>query len=266
MNPGNLGSLKNKPTELNASTVLMVSNISRNVTKKHLQEIFSPYGELKGVYVPRHEETKSQKPYIFLEYGNQENAEKAMIYFSGGQIDGLVVKVEILNPDNLINNTINNTISQQTNLKNKTKEEIYHNRNYNSFPYKEREKEKDNLTSLNVEGDIEEGKKHMEETTNLENFQNSEGKKLQGENSNKLNVKKMKSRSRSRRRSRSNSNPRYRRDYYKNSHNYNNYGYRGSRRYQDFNDRNRKRYKRKDSRSSGKSSERSSSRSSRSSS
>lgn len=230
MNACNLNT-KNKQAELNATTVLMVSNISRNITKKHLQEIFSPYGELKGVYVPRNEETKIQKSYVFLEYGNQENAEKAMLYFSGGQIDGLIVKVEILNPDILINNS--NKI--------KTKDE-------NPTNNMNRNKEKDSLSNSQVQNENEESVKNLEEKEN-----------------NIDNKKRIKSRSRSRKRSISNSNPRYRRNNYKYTHGYSN-SYYGHRRYQDYNERNKRKYKRKDSKSSGRSSEKSSSRSSRSSS
>jgi RNA recognition motif-containing protein len=236
----NNSNIKHKAAELNASTVLMVSNISRNVSKIHLQEIFSPYGELKGVYVPRHEETKLQKSYVFLEYGNQENAEKAMLYFSGGQIDGLIVKVEILNPDSLINKTF--IAGNLHILQNKNKNQKEENFSINT-QLAHKEKDKDDYDNENDEIH--------------KNYENLNEEK-----------KRVRSRSRSRKRSRSNSNSRYRRDNYKYSQGYSNnhYGYGGSRRYQDFNERSRRKYKRKDSKSSGKSSNRSSNRSSRSSS
>lgn len=80
------------------TTVAIVSNISRNLTKKHLIEIFSFYGPMKGVYIPKDEESKVQKNYAYLEYTNKEDAEKALFYMGDAQIDGLKVKVEILNP------------------------------------------------------------------------------------------------------------------------------------------------------------------------
>jgi RNA-binding protein with serine-rich domain 1 len=259
MNANNTSNIKNIQTDLNPSTILMVSNISRNVTKKHLQEIFSPYGDLKGVYVPRHEETKLQKSYVFLEYGNQDNAEKAMLFFSGGQIDGLVVKVEILNSDNLINNTLNLNSKEQ----NKVKEE-----NSNKYSVAGNEKEINSYKQYPNFDENENENKRQVRPEALENT-NVEMKKITNDSNvglNKSNTKRNRSRSRSRRRSRSKSNPRYRRDNYKYNNSYNsNYQY-GRKRPQDFHDRNKKRYKRRDSRSSGNSSGRVSSRSSRSSS
>lgn len=259
MSANNTSNIKNIETDLNQSTVLMVSNISRNVTKKHLQEIFAPYGELKGVYVPRHEETKLQKSYVFLEYGNQDNAEKAMLYFSGGQIDGLVVKVDILNSDNLINNTLNLNSKEQ----NKTKEE-----NSNNYYVPGREKE---IISYKQNPNYDENENENKRQTRPEALENTnnEMKKITNDSSlglNKSNSKRNRSRSRSRKRSRSKSNQRYRRDNYKYNNRYNSNYVNERKRPQDFHDRNKKRYKRRDSRSSGNYSNRVSSRSSRSSS
>jgi RNA-binding protein with serine-rich domain 1 len=81
-----------------STTVVIVSNVSKNLTRKHLNEIFSAYGVLKGVYIPKDEESKLAKNYIYLEYLNKEDAEKASLYMGDGQIDGIKIKVEILTP------------------------------------------------------------------------------------------------------------------------------------------------------------------------
>jgi RNA recognition motif-containing protein len=80
------------------TTVVIVSNVSKNLTRKHLNEIFSLYGVLKGVYIPKDEESKLAKNYVYLEYLNKEDAEKASLYMGDGQIDGIKIKVEVLNP------------------------------------------------------------------------------------------------------------------------------------------------------------------------
>lgn len=80
------------------TTVLIISNISRNLTRRHLQEIFSFYGPMKGAYIPKDEESKLNKNYAYLEFMNKEDAERAILYMSEGQIDGLKVKLEILSP------------------------------------------------------------------------------------------------------------------------------------------------------------------------
>jgi RNA recognition motif-containing protein len=102
-NPNSNNSTMNYNTALNSfseltTSIVIISNISRNLTKRHLQEIFSFYGPLKGVYVPKDEESKLNKNYAYLEFMNKEDAEKAILYMSEGQIDGLKVKLEILNP------------------------------------------------------------------------------------------------------------------------------------------------------------------------
>jgi len=253
----NTSNSKISPADLNASTVLMVSNISRNVTKKHLNEIFSPYGELKGIYVPRNEDTKIQKSYVFLEFANRDNAEKAMLYFSGGQIDGTVVKVEMLNPQNI------NSINSNVNEINKFKENNMANSNR---IYRDKVRDNQNFSEYHNKNEIHDDVHNLDD--NIDNLNMKKVTPFSADNNfNKSNFKRLRSRSRSRKRSRSNSHPRYRRDNnYKNSRNYNNYNpYGGNRRNQDFNERDRKKFRRRNSRSIPKSYGRSSSRSSNSS-
>ena len=97
INPANANSSISAFSEL-PTTVVIIHNISRNLTKRHLQEIFSFYGPLKGVFLPKEEESKLPKNYAYLEFLNKEDAEKACLYMGEGQIDGLKVKVEILTP------------------------------------------------------------------------------------------------------------------------------------------------------------------------
>ena len=82
--------------------IAVVYNISPNVTEKHIKEIFSNYGEIKGVYIPKKGKRNLKENYAFIEFIKKENAEEAQLYMDGGQIDGKEVKVEILNPKNYI--------------------------------------------------------------------------------------------------------------------------------------------------------------------
>ena len=83
-------------------TIAVVYNISPNLTEAHIKEIFSNYGEIRDVYIAIDENTKVKKDYAFIEFESREGAEKAELYMSGGQIDGLVVKMEILEKENCI--------------------------------------------------------------------------------------------------------------------------------------------------------------------
>lgn len=93
------------PNVKNQMIIMVLYNITRNVTSKHIEEIFSPYGKVLGVYIPKDEKTHLNKNYAFIEYENMTQAEKASLYMDGGQIDGEYVKTEILNPKNYIRQT-----------------------------------------------------------------------------------------------------------------------------------------------------------------
>ena len=82
--------------------IVVVYNITPNVTEMHLKEIFSNYGEIRGVYIPKKGKTNLKENYAFIEFIKKENAEEAQLYMDEGQIDGKVVKVEILNKKNYI--------------------------------------------------------------------------------------------------------------------------------------------------------------------
>lgn len=83
-------------------TIVVVYNISPNLSEEHIKEIFSNYGEIKDVYIAINEETKVKKDYAFIEFTNRNDAENAELYMNGGQIDGLIIKVEILKQENCI--------------------------------------------------------------------------------------------------------------------------------------------------------------------
>ena len=82
--------------------IVVIHNITPNVTEAHLKEIFSNYGEVKEVYIPINKETLLKKNYAFIEFITKENAEKAQLYLDEGQIDGKVVRVEIISQKNCI--------------------------------------------------------------------------------------------------------------------------------------------------------------------
>ena len=82
--------------------IVVIHNITPNVTETHLKEIFSNYGEVKEVFIPINNETLLKKNYAFIEFTTKENAEKAQLYMDEGQIDGKVVRVEILSKKNCI--------------------------------------------------------------------------------------------------------------------------------------------------------------------
>ena len=75
--------------------LLFEKKLSLGNLQKHIQEIFSAYGKVLGVYIPKERNNIVNKNYAFIEYDNREMAEKASLYMDGGQIDGVFIKIEI---------------------------------------------------------------------------------------------------------------------------------------------------------------------------
>ncbi|EEC78362.1 hypothetical protein OsI_18120 [Oryza sativa Indica Group] len=80
------------------STVLHVDHLSRNVNEDHLKEIFENYGEVVNVELSMDRVVNLPRGYGYVEFKNRADAEKALLYLDGGQIDGNVVKVRFALP------------------------------------------------------------------------------------------------------------------------------------------------------------------------
>lgn len=93
--------------------VVVVNGLSRNVVHTHLQTIFGFYGEIIKIDLPLYTKCTvyalficipvSQCPCLAgqnrgkaaLEYADPSSAQKAVSHMNGGQLDGLVLKVEL---------------------------------------------------------------------------------------------------------------------------------------------------------------------------
>ncbi|KAI3647589.1 hypothetical protein MP228_007810 [Amoeboaphelidium protococcarum] len=88
-------------TSLHSQTRLFVRNISGNVTRRHLEEIFGYYGSLKDIYhpayYPKHQTSPTNnglfKPFAFVEYKLAQDAAKAIKSMNGSQLDGVKLDV-----------------------------------------------------------------------------------------------------------------------------------------------------------------------------
>ncbi len=68
--------------------------MTRNLTKDHIQEIFSCYGVIKVIEFPFDRfHPPAGRGHAFVEYNNPEDAENAMKHMDGGQIDGQEITV-----------------------------------------------------------------------------------------------------------------------------------------------------------------------------
>lgn len=62
-----------------------MGRLTRNITKEHIQEIFSDFGTIKEVDVPLDRFNKLCKGFSYIEYSNPEEAENAMKHMDGGE-------------------------------------------------------------------------------------------------------------------------------------------------------------------------------------
>ena len=80
-------------------SIICVRNLSRNVNKNHLIEIFGNFGKIKKVDIPIDEKTHKRKDFAYIEYETKIECEEAVVYMNEGQIDGKVLKIEFMNID-----------------------------------------------------------------------------------------------------------------------------------------------------------------------
>ncbi|CAO3638036.1 unnamed protein product [Cunninghamella echinulata] len=77
---------------------LLISQLTRNVNKDHIKEIFSVYGSIVEIDFPTNRRFGTNTGRAFLEYETKEEAEKAICHMDGGQLDGQVLNVGIAPP------------------------------------------------------------------------------------------------------------------------------------------------------------------------
>ena len=59
----------------------------------HVKEIFSNFGNVKHVEIAIDKTVNLPRGFAYVEYENREDAEKAVDYMDGGQIDGSEIRL-----------------------------------------------------------------------------------------------------------------------------------------------------------------------------
>ncbi|KAL4081932.1 hypothetical protein V8B97DRAFT_1913828 [Scleroderma yunnanense] len=75
--------------------VVVVNGLSRNVVQTHLHTIFGFYGTIVKIDLPLYSKSGQNRGKAALEYADVASARKAVSHMNGGQLDGLVLKVEL---------------------------------------------------------------------------------------------------------------------------------------------------------------------------
>lgn len=64
-----------------------MGKLTRNVTKEHIQEIFSVYGTIKHLEMPPDRaHSNFSKGFAYVDYATAEEAEKAVKHMDGGKL------------------------------------------------------------------------------------------------------------------------------------------------------------------------------------
>ncbi|CAN1263369.1 Serine/arginine-rich splicing factor SR45 [Linum perenne] len=87
-----------KASPIRESLILHVDSLSRNVHEGHLKEIFSNYGEVVHVDLAMDRAVNLPKGFGYIEFKARADAEKALLYMDGAQIDGNVVRLRFTLP------------------------------------------------------------------------------------------------------------------------------------------------------------------------
>lgn len=78
-------------------TKVYVSRLTRNVKAEHLSEIFGTFGRVRSVDVPTNSfHTEFSKGYAYIEMEAASSAAEAVSHMDGGQIDGQVIRCELV--------------------------------------------------------------------------------------------------------------------------------------------------------------------------
>ncbi|KAF9608523.1 hypothetical protein IFM89_009889 [Coptis chinensis] len=87
-----------KASPLIESVVLHVDQLTRNVNEGHLKEIFGNFGEVVSVDLSIDRAVNLSRGYGYVEFKMRADAEKALQYMDGAQIDGNVIQARFTLP------------------------------------------------------------------------------------------------------------------------------------------------------------------------
>ena len=74
---------------------LFVGNLAFDTTREELEALFREAGPLKDVFLPLDRETRRPRGFAFVEFENDEDAEKAIQKFNGQELKGRALRVNV---------------------------------------------------------------------------------------------------------------------------------------------------------------------------
>ncbi len=77
---------------------LFVGNLPFSTTEEQLQEMFSEYGEIASVQLITDRQTGRSRGFAFVEYTNEEDAQKAIEAMDQQELEGRTIAVNVARP------------------------------------------------------------------------------------------------------------------------------------------------------------------------
>lgn len=79
---------------------IFVGNLSGDTTEKQLENLFTPFGEIRSVKIITDNYTRRSKGFGFVEMPEQANAEKAIQELNNSPLDGQSLTINEARPRN----------------------------------------------------------------------------------------------------------------------------------------------------------------------
>ena len=83
------------PPAIEGMTSLKVDNLTYRTTVGDLEHVFSKYGDLGDVYIPRDRYNHESRGFAFVRFYERRDAEDAMDSLDGNIIDGREIRVQM---------------------------------------------------------------------------------------------------------------------------------------------------------------------------
>ena len=82
------------PPNIEGMTSLKVDNLTYRTTVEDLKKVFSKYGDVGDVYIPRDARTNQSRGFAFVRFYERRDAEDAMDRVDGSVLDGREIRVQ----------------------------------------------------------------------------------------------------------------------------------------------------------------------------
>lgn len=84
---------KRGPPDITDMVSLKVDNLTYRTRIEHLEPLFSKYGKVGDIYIPRNYRTQESRGFAFVRYYDRRDAEDAMERLDGKELDGREIRV-----------------------------------------------------------------------------------------------------------------------------------------------------------------------------